>query len=105
MNDARRLVERLNGLPLALATAGAFPKVLAMRGLHEYGNRTLYITWDLPLTQIRSGYPDATTLLGFLACFDIQDVWYELVHAGTRPERATVVHILIGDKLLYDRRM
>ena len=93
---------RLGGLPLALATAGAylhtsnftFERYLQKYEerwnidprrplqLQEYQDRTLYTTWDLSYTRLESEDPDAAKLLKLLAYFDNQSIWYELLHAG-----------------------
>jgi hypothetical protein len=100
--DATRLVKRLDGLPLALATAGmylnqttdSFSDYLQLYndswndlgqysdGPLDYENRTLYSTWNLSLQQVRSQDPEATELLRLMAYLDNQDVWYELFQAG-----------------------
>jgi tetratricopeptide (TPR) repeat protein len=99
---ARRLAERLGGLPLALATAGAYlhKSILSFEQylqeyekrwdlnprrplkLQEYRDRTLYTTWHLSYTRLENDDPDAAKLLKLLAYFDHQNIWYELLHAG-----------------------
>src|SRR4051794_26052880 len=99
---AHQLVERLDGFPLALATAGAFLKRSSLsfaqyvelynstwnvsgprsRPLPDYRDRTLYTTWNISFTQIETEDPNAAQCLKLLAYFDNQDVWYELLHAG-----------------------
>lgn len=99
---AKRLAERLGGLPLALATAGAHIRnsnFTFERCLQEYERRwhvdprrplqlqecqdcTLYTTWDLSYTRLESEDPDAAQLLKLLAYFDNQSIWYELLNTG-----------------------
>ncbi|KAK5202230.1 hypothetical protein LTR41_012026 [Exophiala xenobiotica] len=99
---ARRLAERLAGLPLALATAGAylyqstftFERYLQEYEKHwdidpwrplplqEYQDRTLYTTWDLSFTRLQREDAEAATLLGLLAYFSNRRIWYELFRAG-----------------------
>ncbi|KAL4736259.1 hypothetical protein BDV11DRAFT_173082 [Aspergillus similis] len=99
---AKRLAERLAGLPLALATAGAylqhspftFERYLQEyelrwnidprrpTRLEEYQNRTLFTTWDLSYTRVREVDPDAAELLKLFAYFSNQSLWYELLQAG-----------------------
>lgn len=101
--DARRLVERLAGLPLALATAGAYlsksPSMTFQQyldayekywdidprrplELQEYRDRTLYTTWNLAYTRLEADDPEAAQLLKLLAYFDNQKIWYDLLSAG-----------------------
>lgn len=100
--SARRLAERPGGLPLALATAGAYLRKSTFTferylqeyekrwnidprrplKLQEYQDRTLYTTWDLSYTRLKQDDPNAAKLLQSLAYFDNQSIWYELLHAG-----------------------
>ena len=100
---AFQLTQRLDGFPLALATAGAFLKhnQLAfveylqqydskwkvsnrrLRALPEYSDRTLYTTWMISFDQIEKEDRQVAQLLMLLAYFDNQNVSYELLHAGT----------------------
>ena len=100
--EAQVLARRMDGLPLALATAGAYLRQSPIsfaeylrsyeqkwnilqrvaRELPEYRERTLYTTWDLSFAQIKRQDPCAASLLTLLAYFDNQDVWYELLAAG-----------------------
>ncbi|KGO45651.1 Tetratricopeptide-like helical [Penicillium expansum] len=98
---AKRLAERLGGLPLALATAGTYLRHSTLtfeRYLKEYNTRwnvdprrpaklleyegTLYTTWDIPYSRLEKEDPDAAKLLKLLAYFDNQRLWYKLLHAG-----------------------
>lgn len=107
---ARRLAERLGGLPLALATAGACLSRNVMmtfeRYLEEYNQQwkvsrrrhpnldeyhqdiTLYTTWrisyDRLLTECSDGKSHAAVLLKLLAYFDHQCVRYSDLSAGLR---------------------
>jgi tetratricopeptide (TPR) repeat protein len=99
---AKELAVKLDGLPLALATAGAYlgqvstslkeylryyteswlklqktsPKLLS------YEDRTLYTTWNMSLEHIKSENESAAQLLRLWAYLDNQDVWYELLAAS-----------------------
>ncbi|EAW19385.1 TPR repeat protein [Aspergillus fischeri NRRL 181] len=99
---AKRLAERLAGLPLALATAGTYLQRSTFTferylkeyekrwninprrplQLKEYQERTLYTTWDLSYSALEKEDPDAAKILKLLAYFDNQRLWYELFHAG-----------------------
>ena len=93
------LVERLDGFPLALTTAGLCLKEVAMSckeyieqleenwlllhettpGLQAY-DRTLYSSWNISYEHIKSKDPAAAMLLRLWGFFAKEDVWYELLH-------------------------
>jgi tetratricopeptide (TPR) repeat protein len=94
---------RLNGHPLALATAGAFLKQSAvsfadylqqyeakwqvidsMDELPDYPTRTLYTTWNLSFTQIEREDMRAACLLKLFAYLDNQDIWYDLLSGACK---------------------
>jgi hypothetical protein len=97
------LIQRLDGLPLALATAGAYLDQVTIsvadylklydtswRQLHEsdvgldsYEDRTLYSTWRISFDQIQQQNELSAKLLGLWCYFSNQDLWYELVSAGS----------------------
>lgn len=97
--DAHKLTARLDGLPLALATAGDYlrynPHTFAeylvtyeqswqelgsiAEELHDYEGRTLYSTWNLSLSLIEAQFPEATVLLRFIAYFSNEDIRLELL--------------------------
>ncbi|KAL8993511.1 MAG: hypothetical protein Q9188_007312 [Gyalolechia gomerana] len=96
--SATKLALRLDGLPLALATAGAYLNQSAdsfddylelynnswsdlsqhSRGPVDYEERTLYSTWNVSFQQVRSQDPVAAELLKLVAYLDNQDLWYGL---------------------------
>ncbi|KAK2783844.1 hypothetical protein FQN53_008905 [Emmonsiellopsis sp. PD_33] len=101
--DAKRLAERLNGFPLALATAGAFLRnnsipfktyldkyeeqwnIVPNRPtkLPEYKESdTLYTTWGVSFTRLQEVDFEAAQLLTLLAYFDNKAIWYDLLRAG-----------------------
>lgn len=100
--DARKLANRLDGLPLALATAGSylsqtsnsFAEYLKLyedswhdleensKELLEYEDRTLYSTWNLSLKQVRAQDNEAAELLRLMAYLGNMDLRYELFRAG-----------------------
>jgi tetratricopeptide (TPR) repeat protein len=98
-DDACTLVRKLDGLPLALTTAGAylyqvstsFAGYLGLYNaswfrLHQktpellsYEDRALYSTWDISLDRVKQQSSLAFKLLQLWAYFDNQDVWFELL--------------------------
>ncbi|KAF3031307.1 hypothetical protein E8E12_000040, partial [Didymella heteroderae] len=100
--DARKLAEELDGLPLALATAGAYLHQVSTSfadylrlykaswlrlqqktpQLLSYEDRALYSTWNISLEHVKQQSELATKLLQLWAYFDNQDVWLELLQAG-----------------------
>ncbi|KIX05174.1 uncharacterized protein Z518_06046 [Rhinocladiella mackenziei CBS 650.93] len=95
--DARELARRLDGHPLALASAGAYLKessftflkylrqyeaqweaVASMEELADYPMRTLHTTWNVSFTRIKQEDDLAAHLLRFLAYLDHRDIWYDL---------------------------
>ncbi|KAI4086456.1 MAG: hypothetical protein L6R37_008417 [Teloschistes peruensis] len=96
--SATKLALRLDGLPLALATAGAYLNQSAdsfddylelynnswselsqhSRGPADYEERTLYSTWNVSFQQVRGQDPVAAELLKLMAYLDNQDLWYGL---------------------------
>jgi tetratricopeptide (TPR) repeat protein len=89
----------LDGLPLALATAGAYLYQVAIGlsdyfrlykeswaklqesspGLTSYEDRTLCSTWQLSLNNIKQRNGLSAKLLCLWAYFDNQDLWFELL--------------------------
>ncbi|KAH7134377.1 P-loop containing nucleoside triphosphate hydrolase protein [Dactylonectria macrodidyma] len=96
---AVELARRLDGLPLALATAGAYLNQVSSSWVEylemyqtswlrllktspvllSYENRALYSTWDISYRQIERKKPAAAMLLKLWAYFDKEDLWYELL--------------------------
>ncbi|OWT42553.1 tetratricopeptide repeat domain protein [Pochonia chlamydosporia 170] len=97
--DAKRLVQKLDGLPLALATAGAYLRRVSMSladylriyekswarlhmsipSLGSYEDRTLCSTWQVSYKQVQEQNPLAAHLLQWWAYFDNEDIWLELL--------------------------
>ncbi|KAH0533941.1 hypothetical protein FGG08_007450, partial [Glutinoglossum americanum] len=100
--DATRLVKVLDGLPLALATAGAYLDQVSVSlsdylrlykaswaklqktspELSSYEDRTLYSTWQLSFDRVKQQNELSAKLLRLWAYFDNQDIWYELLRHG-----------------------
>ncbi|KAJ6789848.1 hypothetical protein PWT90_07057 [Aphanocladium album] len=97
--DIQKLIDTLDGLPLALATAGAYLRRVSMSlanylrhyntswsKLHEntpnlgsYKDRTLCTTWLISYRQVEKQNPLSAHLLRWWAYFDNQDIWFELI--------------------------
>ncbi|KAF1952737.1 TPR-like protein [Byssothecium circinans] len=102
--DAYELARELDGLPLALATAGAylyqmstsFAEYLRLYKeswlrlqqktpqLLSYEDRALYSTWEISLDHVKRQSSLAARLLQLWAYFDNQDVWFELLQQYRR---------------------
>ncbi|KAK5263058.1 hypothetical protein LTR96_011509 [Exophiala xenobiotica] len=122
---ARRLAERLAGLPLALATAGAylyqstftFERYLQEYEKHwnidprrslplpEYQERTLYTTWDLSYTRLQSEDAEAAKLLGLLAYFSNRRLWYELFRPGLSDDSPPWLREMISSDVEFESTM
>ncbi|KAH7113130.1 hypothetical protein B0J13DRAFT_613886 [Dactylonectria estremocensis] len=95
---AHDLALRLDGLPLALATAGAYLEQVSMTcteylqlydqswlQLHKKApqlpsyDQTLYSTWGISYKHIKQQSPIAAMLLRQWAYFSNEDLWYELL--------------------------
>ena len=97
--DAMELAKELDGLPLALATAGAYLDQVAISladylrlykeswvqlqefspELSSYEDRTMYSTWRLSYDHVKEQNALSAKLLCFWAYFDNQDLWFELL--------------------------
>jgi tetratricopeptide (TPR) repeat protein len=123
--NARKLAERLDGHPLALATAGAFLKessvsfaeylqqyeakwrvIDSMEKLPDYPARTLFTTWNLSFEQIQRENMKAAWLLKFFAYLDNRDIWYDLLRgAGKDRENPRWFIDSVGDKFMFESVM
>ncbi|KAH7124707.1 hypothetical protein EDB81DRAFT_860917 [Dactylonectria macrodidyma] len=98
---AHDLALRLDGLPLALATAGAYLEQVSITcteylqlydqswlQLHKEApqlpsyDQTLYSTWGISYKHIEQQSPIAAMLLRQWAYFSNEDLWYELLKEG-----------------------
>jgi hypothetical protein len=97
--DAIMLARELDGLPLALATAGAYLDQVAVSlsdylrlykqswvqlqesspELDSYEDRTLYSTWQISFDHVKQQNDLSAKLLCFWAYFNSQDLWLELL--------------------------
>ena len=119
--DAVKLTKELDGLPLALVTAGAYldqtaisfsdylrlykaswTKLLkASPELSSYEDRTLYSTWQLSFDHVKQRNELSAKLLRLWAYFDNQDIWYELLRHGDS-EDPEWIHELTKDELIFN---
>ncbi|KAL4955596.1 P-loop containing nucleoside triphosphate hydrolase protein [Aspergillus filifer] len=122
---AKRLAERLAGLPLALATAGAFLQHSTITfqrylqeyercwnidprrptRLEEYQDRTLFTTWDLSYRRVQDLDPDAAELLKLLAYFSNQSLWHGLFSAGLTNATPQWLHDVADNEISFDSVM
>ena len=111
--DIQKLVKELDGLPLALATAGTYLSLESVSvteylehyrqswldlqqtspELLSYEDRTLYSTWNLSYNHIRQQDEDVANLLQLWAYFDNQDLWYELLALKTNDTPSWLLRI------------
>jgi tetratricopeptide (TPR) repeat protein len=97
--DALALARKLDGLPLALATAGAYLNQVSTSfseylrlfedswlkllesspEVDSYEDRALYTTWNLSYEHVMKQNLLSAKLLQFWAYFDNQDVWFDLL--------------------------
>ena len=118
---AVKLAKELDGLPLAIATAGAYLDQTARSfsdylclykeswvrlkemspTLNSYEDRTLYSTWQISFDYIKKRNPLSANLLRLWAYFDNQDLWFELLqHSDSNdPEW---IRELTKDELSFD---
>jgi tetratricopeptide (TPR) repeat protein len=73
-------------------------------GLLDYGDRTLYSTWNLSLTQIQNQDPAAVELLRLMAYLDNQDLWYELFRDGAKDQPLWWSEV-VENRVRFDRAM
>ncbi|KAH7016555.1 uncharacterized protein B0I36DRAFT_436187 [Microdochium trichocladiopsis] len=121
-NDAKDLARKLDGLPLALATAGAYLKrvpistrdylrhyqeswarVTGALHLGSYADRTLNSTWQLSYAQVQAQNPLAAHLLRWWAYFNNEDIWFDLVR--TRSEDGLVWMEQLSEELNFNEAM
>jgi len=119
--DAIKLAKELDGLPLALATAGAYLNQTAISfsdylriykaswmnllkmspELSSYDDRTLYSTWQLSFDHVKQRNELSAKLLQLWAYFDNRDIWFELLqHAGS--EDPEWIRELTKDELSFN---
>ncbi|KAF2736513.1 HET-domain-containing protein [Polyplosphaeria fusca] len=120
--NAKALVSKLDGLPLALSTAGAylehvtdsFAEYLRLYEaswlelqttspmLSSYEDRSLYTTWQVTLDQIWKQNAASAQLLKLWAYFDKQDIWFKLLrHAHSADDEQ--IQKLTENKLSFNK--
>ncbi|KAJ5438022.1 uncharacterized protein N7458_009020 [Penicillium daleae] len=119
---AKRLAERLSGLPLALATAGTYLQRSAFfferyleeyekrwnidprrpTKLQEYQERTLYTTWDLSYDRLEIEDLEAAKFMKLLAYFGNESIWRGLFYAGLADSSPEWLRQVITDDVNFD---
>ncbi|KAL9047908.1 MAG: hypothetical protein Q9162_007914 [Coniocarpon cinnabarinum] len=122
---AQNLAKRLDGLPLALATAGdylrhvpdSFKEYLvnyerswqeleeSADELPDYEGRTLYSTWNLSLSLIEAHAPEALALLRFMAYFSNEDARFELFQYATDEDQRPLLSKALSSKFKFGQAM
>ncbi|KAK5080194.1 hypothetical protein LTR05_008761 [Lithohypha guttulata] len=123
--DAHRLAQRLAGLPLALATAGAYLGKTTLTfheyleayeqrfnihprrpvNLEEYTDRTLHTTWNLTYHRLECDDPLAAKVLKLLAYFDNQEIWFDLLRVGIEDESPNWLREVAADQIDFESIM
>ena len=117
------LAKELDGLPLALATAGAYLEQVSVsyteylqlyrgswRQLHKATpqlpayDQTLYSTWNVSYQYIQQQSSIAAMLLRQWAYFAKEDLWYELLENGGS-EKPEWLEALTKNKLAFHRTL
>lgn len=122
--DAVELARELDGLPLALATAGAYLHQVTMSvseylclyrkswsrlqgtspNLSSYEDRTLHSTWNISYERVKQQNRLSAMLLRLWAYFDKNDLWFELLQ-HSRPEDPDWIRHLTKDDLNFHEAM
>ncbi|CAG8979288.1 hypothetical protein HYALB_00012671 [Hymenoscyphus albidus] len=104
--EAPLILDRLQGLPLALTQAGAYLRETNITLSHyikhynhtwdklmqdqdefplqEYSDRTILTTWKMSYNQVVSQNQDAAGLLRLWAFLDNTDLWYEMLSSASQ---------------------
>ncbi|KAI1317215.1 hypothetical protein F5Y16DRAFT_414646 [Xylariaceae sp. FL0255] len=120
-SNAKILVEELDGLPLALATAGTYLRRVPISLAHylrlykeswvrlhtdtpnlgSYQDRTLCSTWQLSYVQVQTKDRLAAYLLRWWAYFNNEDIWFELLQAANTDDPAWMHEL--ADELNFNK--
>ena len=118
----RDIANRLDGLPLALATAGSYLFQTSMTAskylqhhnaswlelqrtspqLLSYEDQTIYSTWNMSYIHIRKEDMSAAKLLELWAYFDNHDLWYDMLRSGTGEWAPAWFNHIIGSELAFE---
>ncbi|MCJ1426602.1 hypothetical protein MMC29_004505 [Sticta canariensis] len=121
--DAVELAKTLDGLPLALATAGAYLSQVTTSltdylvhyrnswlklqktspELCPYEDRALYSTWNISYQHICSQNKSAGKLLQLWGYFDNQDLWYALLAPESKSHSREWFSNMISDELSFNQ--
>ncbi|CAH0020139.1 unnamed protein product [Clonostachys rhizophaga] len=126
LNDddaALQLAQRLDGLPLALSTAGSYLSQVSTSWAEylELYNKSwlrlqesspqlltydyaMYTTWDISYRHIERDSKTATKLLQLWAYFDNEDLWFELLQSGASDASNWLLQV-VQDRLSFDQTM
>ncbi|RFU33666.1 hypothetical protein B7463_g2681, partial [Scytalidium lignicola] len=119
--NAIALATKLDGLPLALSTAGTYLEHMTMSFseylrlyeeswlklqmtsplLNSYEDRSLYTTWQVTFDRIRQQNEASARLLKLWAYFDRQDIWFELLRHGCSVDNE-LIRKLTEDELSFN---
>ncbi|KAM3549110.1 hypothetical protein ARSEF4850_009032, partial [Beauveria asiatica] len=121
--SAAELAKLLDGLPLALASAGAYLKGLTTScaqyielykqewsDLHQRPqgllseDKTLFSTWNVSYEYIKAKDENAAKLLHLWSYFDNNDLWYELLKDGEE-QKQPWHHDIVLTRLSFDKTM
>ena len=127
MTDAAAvtLARKLDGLPLALSTAGTYLTQVSTSWrqylqdyesawgqlqklspqLLTYENRAMYSTWNISFASIRRRSESAAMLLRLWAFFGNEDLWYELLQQGGTKDGPKWLQDLTETRLAFDHSM
>ncbi|KAH7119514.1 hypothetical protein B0J13DRAFT_569314 [Dactylonectria estremocensis] len=64
-----------------------------------------YSTWDTSYKHIKRQNPASANLLRLWAYFDKDDLWYELLRAGSSPDSAPSLQTMAENRLNFDHTM
>ncbi|KAK2608781.1 hypothetical protein QQS21_002638 [Conoideocrella luteorostrata] len=121
--NAKKLIEKLDGLPLALVTAGTYLKRVPISlidylryyekswarlhmnipRLGSYEDRTLCSTWKISYEQVQEQNPLAAHLLQWWAYFNNEDIWFELLQPVDKDGPAWIYDL--ADELTFNKAM
>ena len=119
------LARKLDGLPLALSTAGTYLTQVSTSWrqylqdyesawgqlqklspqLLTYENRAMYSTWNISFASIRRRSESAAMLLRLWAFFGNEDLWYELLRRRGTKDGPKWLRDLTETRLAFDQSM